>query len=85
MRYMRTTLDIADDILRAAKEIAVREHSTAGAVISRLARQALLAPPLDVDAQEQAKKRNGVPVFPARPGEVITLQHVRKLAHGEST
>ena len=38
---MRTTLEIDDEVLRAAKEIARRRHSTAGAVISELARLAL--------------------------------------------
>jgi hypothetical protein len=38
---MRTTLDIAEDVLIAAKEIARRERSTAGEVISKLARVAL--------------------------------------------
>jgi hypothetical protein len=39
---MRTTLEIDDEVLRAAKEIARRRRSTAGAVISDLARQAML-------------------------------------------
>lgn len=38
---MRTTLDIEDDVLLAAKEMARREHLSAGQVISRLARQAM--------------------------------------------
>ena len=38
---MRTTLDIDDDVLAAVKEIARREHLSAGEVISRLARLAL--------------------------------------------
>ena len=38
---MRTTLDIADDVLAAAKELARRQGRTAGEVISALARQAL--------------------------------------------
>jgi hypothetical protein len=38
---MRTTLDIDDFVLLAAKEIARRKNTTAGAVISDLARQAL--------------------------------------------
>ena len=38
---MRTTLDIADDVLAAARERARREHSSIGEVISALARQAL--------------------------------------------
>ena len=40
---MRTTLDIADDVLLAAKEMARRQQSSAGAVISDLARKGLLA------------------------------------------
>jgi hypothetical protein len=40
---MRTTLDIADDVLAAAKERARRERKTAGQVISELARLALTA------------------------------------------
>lgn len=40
---MRTTLDIEDDVLLAAKDMARREHLTAGQVISRLARLALTA------------------------------------------
>lgn len=40
---MRTTLDIADDVLFAVKERARRERRTAGDVISDLARQALQA------------------------------------------
>jgi len=38
---MRTTLDIDDDVLAAAKERARREKKTAGEVISELARNAL--------------------------------------------
>jgi hypothetical protein len=41
---MRTTLDIAEDVLQAAKERARRENKTAGEVISELARRALNAP-----------------------------------------
>jgi hypothetical protein len=38
---MRTTLDIADDVLHAAKNLAKHQGTTAGRVISDLARQAL--------------------------------------------
>lgn len=41
---MRTTLDIDEDVLQAAKEIARREKKTAGQVVSMLARRALTAP-----------------------------------------
>jgi hypothetical protein len=38
---MRTTLNIADDVLHAAKERAKRERRSAGDVLSDLAREAL--------------------------------------------
>ena len=41
---MRTTLDIEDDVLFAAKEIAKRNKKTLGATISELARRAFAAP-----------------------------------------
>lgn len=37
---MRTTLDIADDVLFAAKELAQREKKSLGQIISELARRA---------------------------------------------
>jgi hypothetical protein len=43
---MRTTLDIDDDVLRAAKELALRERVSAGQVVSRLLRQALTGSPV---------------------------------------
>jgi hypothetical protein len=59
---MRTTLDIADDVLQAAKEIAASRKITAGQVLSELARKAL-------EPARTAKVRNGVPVLPRRrPG-----------------
>lgn len=41
---MRTTLDIEDDVLFAAKEIARREKKTLGQTISELARRAFASP-----------------------------------------
>ena len=38
---MRTTLDIEDDVLAAAKELARRQGLSAGQVVSRLLRAAL--------------------------------------------
>jgi hypothetical protein len=43
---MRTTLDIDQDVLAAVKEISMSENSTAGKVLSRLARLALTGIPL---------------------------------------
>lgn len=78
---MRTTLDIEDDVLQAAKEMASRERSTAGSVLSRLARAGLLGTASKADKKQVV--RNGVPVFPARRGEVVTLEHVQKLMDEE--
>ena len=75
---MRTTLDIEPDILQAAKEIAAKERSSAGAVISRLAR-AGLSPG---GAEPLGGSRNGVPTLPRR-GDIITVEHVRRIIDEE--
>jgi len=75
---MRTTLDIEPDILQAAKEIAAKEKTTAGAVISRLARKGMAPEP----ASGESRIRNGVPVIPAS-GHIITLEHVQRLMDEE--
>jgi hypothetical protein len=41
---MRTTLDIDDDVLLAAKEIARRDRKSVGRVVSELARAAFMRP-----------------------------------------
>jgi hypothetical protein len=66
---MRTTLDIDDDVLEAAKERARRERTTAGKVISDLARNALTAPP-KAPAAREPKTRYGFRPFPNRGGIV---------------
>lgn len=43
---MRTTLDIEQDVLTAAKALARRQRKSAGTVISELARQALNQGPI---------------------------------------
>ena len=75
---MRTTLDIEDDVLQAAKELAQRQGGTAGQVISDLARRGLNAPP----PKRRPGLRGGVPVLPSR-GEVVTLEHVRRIQDEE--
>lgn len=60
---MRTTLDIDPDVLQIAKEMAALRKTTAGKVLSELARQGLR--PADVTPST----RNGVPLLPQRPGE----------------
>ncbi len=74
---MRTTLDIEPDILQAAKEIAAKDRTTAGKVLSQLARQGLSLPP-----SGKIKVRNGVPQL-TRRGEIITSEHVRRILDEE--
>lgn len=66
---MRTTLDIADDVLQAAKERARREGKSAGQVLSELARSALTGRP-HVRGAIASKARFGFHPFPKRGGIV---------------
>jgi hypothetical protein len=75
---MRTTLDIEDDVLQAAKELAQRNGGTAGQVISDLARRGLNGPP----PKRRPGLRGGVPVLPSR-GEIVTLEHVQRIQDKE--
>jgi len=76
IRCIRITLDIEEDVLQAAKEIAAKEKTTAGVVISRLARSSLMGPsPADTD---DLLLRNGVPVITGT-GHPITLKHVQAI------
>jgi hypothetical protein len=72
---MRTTLDIDEDILLAAKEIAAKQGKTAGRVLSDLARRGLRAPPRPAEAP---RLENGFQVLPAG-GRVVTAELVRRL------
>ena len=74
---MRTTLDIADDVLQAARERALYEKKTVGQMISELARRALTASP-DVGAVREPKAVYGVRPF-ATGGRVVTNQLIDKV------
>ncbi|GMV75563.1 MAG: antitoxin [Rubrivivax sp.] len=78
---MRTTLDIDDDVLLAAKAHAARDRRSLGAVISALARESLRRPP-EAARRWSAKRGGRVAVLPPRD-EVITVEHVRKLQDAE--
>lgn len=77
---MRTTLDIDEDILLAAKEHALRERKSLGAVISGLAREALRRP--HEPAGPGAKPGARFAILPRR-GEVVTVERVRSLMDSE--
>ena len=79
---MRTTLDIADDVLAAAKERARREHKSMGQVVSELIRQALTAPrvpsALAPSAVHEPPAIYGVQPFASR-GAVVTNDLIDRL------
>ena len=72
---VRTTLDIADDVLQAAKELAAARGETTGEVVSALARKGLSGP------EPPARVRNGVPLLPRRapPAPRPTMKLVNHL------
>jgi hypothetical protein len=72
---MRTTLDIDEDVLQAAKELAAARKSTVGKILSELTRKALEPPKRPV-----ARRRHGVPLLPPRQGErPVTMAMVNSL------
>ena len=74
---MRTTIDLEADILQAAKEMTSVNGTTAGRVISDLARKAL-------EPVDSPRIRNGVPLMPSRgPGALkVTMGHLATLDRG---
>jgi hypothetical protein len=76
---MRTTLEIADDVLQAARERARREGKTMGAVLSDLARLALTAHRETPPGEKQESARGFQP-FPSRGGVVTNdlIDHLRE-------
>ena len=75
---MRTTLDVDDDVLQAAKELGEFYGKTAGQMLSELARKGL-AP-----KGPRPKVRNGVPLLPRQPGgPIMTMKRVNELRDDE--
>lgn len=71
---MRTTLALADDVLNAAKMIAIAQKRTVGDVISDLARRSLQG------ASSPAGTRNDIPLLPRRAsGTLVSLDLVNEL------
>ena len=76
---MRTTLDLDEDVLASAKEIARRENKTAGQVLSELARRALTqGAGTSRAAKNEPATTHGFRPF-ARRGAVVTNALVQKL------
>lgn len=81
MRYaspMRTTLNIDEDVLLAAREMAAVRGTSTGRALSELARQALSP------SDSEPTVRNGVPLLPKRPGErPVSMELVNRLLDQE--
>jgi len=79
---MRTTLDISNDVLQAAKERARRENKTTGEVISELARSALTAP-AGAPAAREPRARYGFRPFPKRGG-IVSNERIDQLREDDA-
>ena len=58
---MRTTLEIDDDLVQVARQLAQQRQTTMGQVISQLVRKAM-------DPKSAPRMRNGVLLFDVKPG-----------------
>ena len=70
---MRTTVDIEDDVLSVAKEMARQQRLPIGKVLSNLARRALTQ-------HRRGGTREGIPLFPVQKNAgVATLELINRL------
>jgi hypothetical protein len=70
---VRTTLNLDDDVLEAARALAERRSQPIGVVVSELIRRGLAPAPTTA-------VRNGIRLFPPRPDEPpVTPELVRRL------
>lgn len=83
---MRTTLDIADDVLFAAKDLARRDRKTLGQVVSELARRALTQANYPANAPVSSTSERlapyGITPLPGRGG-MVTNELVNRLRDEE--
>lgn len=61
VKAMRTTLELDDDLVNVAKQLANQRDMTMGQVVSELVRKAL-------EPKAAPRMRNGVPLFTPKPG-----------------
>jgi hypothetical protein len=78
--YMYAIFDIADDVLQAAQDIALREGKTVGRVISELARSGMQSRPA-LESSRPPRETHGFRPFPKRGG-VLTNELISKLREG---
>jgi len=75
---MRTTLDIADDVLLAVKERARREKRSAGEILSECAREGLTHRHRTYDGVTEPESFYGFEPLPAR-GTAVSNELIDKL------
>ena len=81
---MRTTLQLDDDVLAAARVLARQRRRSVGDVISDLARQALSGAANGV-AENVLSQRSGLPQLPVTAsGGVVDLERVNQLRDEEA-
>jgi hypothetical protein len=75
---MRTTVNLDDDVLGVAKEMAALSGRTLGEVLSDLVRQALAR------GSDEAPMRNGVPLLePTSEARMVSSQDLSRLVDDE--
>ena len=81
---MRTTLQLDDDVLAAARVLARQRRRSVGDVISDLARQALSGA-TDGGLENVLAQRSGLPQLPVMAsGGVVDLERVNQLRDEEA-
>jgi Arc/MetJ family transcription regulator len=79
---MRTTLDIDDDVLAAAKELSRQQGRSAGAVVSALLRQALTGSAGGARVKRPVRAVAGFRPFASR-GKAVTNELIHTLRDAE--
>ena len=80
---MRTTINLAEDALIAARNVAQRQRLSLGDAISELIRRGAAAGTQSVRQSALQPLSGRFALLPARNDEVITTQHVRELMERE--
>ena len=79
---MRTTINLEDDALNAARYLAQRERMSLGQAVSMLIRRGSNAGAVPAAGRSRVKLRGRFALLPER-GELITTQQVRELMERE--
>jgi hypothetical protein len=82
MHSMRTTVNLAEDALLAARHVAQRERMSLGEAVSTLIRRGAMNSDSAMKTKTTAPLRGRFALLPERE-EIITTQHVRDLMERE--